>query len=449
MPDLVYGISTYDRDRGNFPYFPLINMFAEQVPTETQTVLQSRPGLENTGTSMGVGPVKALLQIDGILSGQLFGISDNKLYAGSTNLGSINGTGPARLAGFESMIFATQGLGLYRYNGTTLATVATPDSFSVLDLCVGASRLIVINKDTGKFYWSDVLSDTIAALSFATAEKSPDKLKACLYLGDVLILFGSETVEFWPSTTDAANPFQPLIGRVFPVGIRDTGCVSTFGNTFAWVTNKNQVCVENPDNVISLPDLNAKIEASTSVSLWSFWLEGIEFLALRLDTATFVYCSKSQTWSEFTSYGQTNWIPRCYGGTSFGSGIDGNLIRWASVHTDFGSHLERRFRAGMPIDNGTQHITNVTLRVNPGQSPYLTGDYADPTVELRVSKDGGFNFDNWRDRSLGINGKYRALVQWHSLGFYSNPGFFAEVRVVDPVPFRVSRMTVNEPYGNI
>lgn len=447
--DVVYGTSAFTRERGNFPDLPVVNMFAETVQTEQHPALQSRPGLANSGTAMGVGPVKSLFQIDGVLDGSLFGLSDNKLYKGTTNLGTVNGTGYGRVTGFDTFVFANQGASLYGYDGTTFAAVATPGSFDVLTMCVGSSRLIVIDKGTGHFYWSNVLDKNIQALSFATAENSPDKLKDCLFLGDTLILFGTETVEFWPVSTDPNLPFQPMVGRVFPVGIKDTGCASLFGTGFAWVSNRNQVCAADPQNIISFPGLEAKIEASSSVSLWRFQLEGVEFLALRLDTETWVFSQRSGQWSQFESFGQTNWIPQCYGGGYFGSSINGNLIQWTNDHLDFSDILERRFRAGVPLDNGTSPLYNVRLRTNPGQTPYLTGTYADPTVEMRISRDGGFTWTDYKSVALGAAGAYRQWVQFVGLGFFSYPGVLLEFRVADPVPFRVSNVTANEPYARM
>lgn len=446
--EVAYGTSAFERDRGNFPALPVVNMFAEEVPTEGRAALQSRPGLENTGTTLGAGPVKALYQIDGVLNGGFFAISGNQLYKDGVSVGTLDGSDPARIAGYETYIFANQGESLYGYDGTNYTTVSTPDNFSVQTLCVGSSRLIVINKDTGRFYWSDVLDSNIGALSFATAENSPDKLKDCLYLGDTLILFGSETVEFWPVTGSAASPFEPLVGRVFQTGIRDTGCATLFGPAFAWITNLNQVCVSDPENIVSFPGLEAKIEDSVSVSMWTFRLEGAEFLAVRLDNETWVMSTRNQSWSVFESAG-ANWIPQCYAQDIFGSSVNGSLIQWTDDYSDFGSTLERRFRAGVAMDAGSVPLSNVTIRTNPGQTSFLTGTYDDPTISLRTSKDGGHNWSNWRERSLGEQGEYRPRIQWLSLGYFSQPGALIEFRITDPVPFRMSGINANEPYGSI
>ena len=450
MPQLKYGIDTYDRDRGNLPKLPVINMTAEESPIEAAPVLQSRPGLENTGTTLGAGPVTALFQIDGVLGGELYSISAGHLYKDSTDLGAIDGTGPAKIAGFENRVFACAGQSVWDYDGTTLTTVSTPGGFDVTSICIGTSRLIVIDKDTGHFYWSNALSDVVDALSFATAENSPDKLKECLFIGDTLHLFGSETVEFWPaSSADPALPYQPLVGKTFQIGIRDTGCATGFATTFAWITNHNQICVGDHQNVVSSASLDEKLSQSLTASLWTFYLDGVEYLAVTLDDSTWVFSKRASTWTLFESYGQTNWIPRCYSDGVFGSSIDGRLVQWSATYDDFGDLLERRFRAGLSITDGTVPLYLVTLKTNPGQTSYLTGTYSDPTVELSYSKDGGHTFSDYKNASLGAAGSYRKLVRWSSLGYFGSPGILLDIRLTDPVPFRVSDLTANESYANI
>lgn len=423
-------------------------MVVEEVPGEALPVLQSRYGMADEGTTLGTGPVKAIYKVDGVLLGARFAVSGNKFYGDSTELGTLNGSDEASIAGFENLVFATQGGDLFGWNGTLFDDIAVPDDFDVLRLCVGASRLVVIKKTTGRFYWSDVLDDEIDALSFATAENTPDKLLDCLYVGDTLILFGTETVEFWQVTTDPDLPFQPLVGKVYQRGIKATGCASHFSGSFAWVTNKNKVCVSSLETVISTADIEEKIADSSVVRLWNFFADNDEFLALTLDDQTFVFSARSSQWSEFQTAGG-NWLPRCYGGEVFGSSEDGKLIEWIDGYTDFDGTLERLFTAGQPIPAQVMRIDNVILRANSGRTTYLTGVNADPMVELRTSKDGGFTYRPWKEIPLGENGAYRKNLQWRSLGSYSRPGFVCQIRVTHPVPFRVSGLYINEPYGYV
>lgn len=447
---LQYGLSAFTRARGDLPELPVINMFAEEAPTEEDgIVLQSRPGLSDRSADMGTGPVEALFKADGVLDSGLYGISGGSLYKGATLLGAIDGTGSASLAGYEDKLFACAGTSIWGYDGTTLAAVTFPDAASVAKVLVGASRLIALRADTEKFYWSDVLSETIGGLSFASSENQPDRLRDALFIDDILILFGAETVEFWPNTQDANLPFQPLEGRVFERGIKATGCATKFGSTFAWVTDANQVCVTDPENIISKPGIEALIEASTETRLWTFQLEGTEFLALRIDSGTWVFSARSGLWSQFASYSQDNWLPQCYAGGVFGSAINGRTFAWGSGHLDLGGELERRFRAGIPLNAGGVVANNIILRANIGQTPYLVGDYVEPLVELRTSRNAGQTWGAWKPKGMGEQGEYRKKLQWTGLGMFSQPAMLVEFRMTAPTPFRVAGVFVNEPFAGI
>lgn len=449
MADFVYGISTFERRRGDFPQLPVVNMLGENIPVEPGVTLQSRPGLEDSDVVMGEGPVRELFQIDGVLNNGLFGVSGNKLYNGSTEVGTVDGTGNVSFCGYEDYVFVNAGEKIYTYEGTTLAQISFPDDADVSKIAVGASRLIALRKDSGQFYWSEPLGITIPSLNFATAENVPDKLLDLLFIADRLILFGSETVETWPATADQDLPFAPLPGATFPVGIKAVGCATTFGSTFAWVTNYNEVCVGTPENIISDPELQVRISNSTNVHLWVFFVDDNEFLAVTLDNETWVYGLRTQLWSTFKSFGETNWICQCYENGYFGTTTKGALVQWSDDYSDFGSVIERTFNGWIPITAEPLWLANIVLRTNPGTTPFLSGDYENPVVELRTSLDGGRNWYDWQPQNLGTQGSYRARTIWSSMGQFGYPGALVQIRCSDPVPFRVSGLSYNEPFGGI
>ena len=446
---LQFGLSSFERAKGDLPRLPVINMFAEEASTvEGGVVLQSRPGLSDRAADMGTGPVEALFKRDGVVFGALFGVSNGELYRETTSLGTVTGSQAVSMTGNETGLMVTAGGTLRFYNGTTLANVSFPDSANVIKVLSGASRFIAIRGGSGKFYWTEALGSTFDANDFATAESMADGLLDALFIDDGLILFGTETVEFWPNTGDDNLPFVPLEGRVFEKGIKATGCAAIFDASFCWVGNDNVLYTNGPKPIpISDPGLEEKIAATTDCRLWTFYIEGTEFLALRVDDGTWVRSSRSGKWSEMRSAGQDNWIPQCYAAGIFGSSIDGRTMEFNAVHTDLDGELERRFRAGTPLDGGIQSLSNVSLRVNPGQTPYLTGDYTDPIVEMRMSRDSGQTWGDWKAKTLGTQGKYRKKVQWRGVGTFSQPGFLAEFRCTDPVPFALSGVFVNEPFG--
>lgn len=449
MPSLPFSTRHIERARGDLPTLPLENMFLEEAPgEETGVVIQSRPGLSLDTVSMGSGPVDTLFKRDSVLGGTIYGISGGSLYSGSTLVGVVDGDAAFSIAGYENQLFVAGGQGLWGYDGATLAQIAFPDDASVAKVLVGASRLVAIREDTGRFYWSDPLDDDVEALDFATAEGQPDRLLDMLFIDDILVLFGAETVEFWPNTGDATLPFQPIEARTFEKGIRATSCAVIYRSTFAWVGNDNVVYTNGQEpQPISDAGLEEKIAASATCRLFNFFLEGTEFLALRLDGRTFIYSTRTGMWSEFTSYGQDNWIPQCFAGGVFGSSIGGETLAFNGGHSDLGGELERRFRAGVPINGAGQTVNNLSLRTDAGQTPFLSGDFADPVVELRLSRNLGQTWGDWKRKSLGAQGHYRSRPQWRALGMASQPALLCEFRVTDPVPFRVTDVRINEPYG--
>ena len=447
MADLIYGVSSYERKRGDFPELPVTNMLAENVPTEPGTALQSRPGLTDTVITMGSGPVRKLFRADGVLYNTLFGLSGNDLYRWGTYIGTTDGSGPVSFAAYETNIFVNAGASIWGWDGTTYSSIPFPDDANVAKITTGASRLVAIRKDTGQFYWSDVLGSDINALNFATAEKLPDRLKDMLYIGDRLYLFGSESVEIWPATTDPDLPFAPLAGAVMPVGVKETGLAVQFGTSFAWITNHNEVCVGSPDNIISEPELQVRIKESMEHSLWTFFVDDNEFLVVRLEDETWVYGARSGVWSKFTSHGEDNWLPLTYDEQYFGLSNTGNLARWSTAYNDFGGPIERSTRAWIPITAESVLLSNVIMRTNPGTTPYIEGTYSEPVVELRTSRDGGKLWQPWKQRSMGPVGNYRRKIFWSSLGMFGYPGVMVEIRNSDPVPFRISGLAYNEPFG--
>ena len=250
-------------------------------------------------------------------------------------------------------------------------------------------------------------------------------------------------------STDQDLPFQPLPGATYPVGIKSVGCAAQFGSSFAWITNYNEVCLGTPENIISDPELQVRLSQTTNASLWVFFVDDNEFLAVTLDDQTWVYGLRNQLWSTFKSYGESNWVCQCYENGYFGTTVGGALAQWSDDYSDFGGILERSFNGWVTLTGEPLWLSNVVLRTNPGTTPFLAGEYQNPIVELRTSQDGGKTWQNWQAVNLGVQGNYRARTFWSSLGQFGYPGVLVQVRCSDPVPFRISGLSFNEPFGGI
>lgn len=446
--DLPFGLSAYSRQRGNIAELPVVNMFAEKAASEGRVVLQSRPGL-SVDTTIGNGPVNGLFQRDGILSGARVGVSGASLYVGTVNLGPIDGGGYVSFAGDEQELTVCGGGTIYQTDGSTLTAMDFAyDAARVLDL---AGYNLAIKAGTGRFHWRLWGVNTWDELDYATAENEPDALLDGLAIDDYLVLFGTETVEFWPKTGDSELPFAPTQGRVFEKGIRATGCCAAFDNTAAWVTSKKQgslVCkAGNVPTVISNAGVEELIANSETCRVDSFFFEGHEFLRVRLDRTDRLYDAQTGEWGEWASWSRDNFAGlSIIQGPYFGDDTDGTIWAFNAAHSDNGGVLERRFRAGAALD-GPAVIDVLKLTANVGQTPNLSGDYADPVVEMRTSDDGAQTWSDWESTELGAQGAYRQRTEWRRLGMFDDPGIVIEFRCTDPVPFRVSRVQVNPKSG--
>lgn len=459
MPDLAFGTSAYSRTRGNLPELPVINLFAEKAPTEqTGVVLQGRPGLV-AGDIIGTGPIRGIFQSAGVIGGERYIVSGNKLFRDGVEHGTITGDGPVSFAASETELLVNAGASIHRTDGTTFSTVTFPDSANVTKVLFFGGLFIALRKDTHQFYWSDVLDGTTwDGLSFASAENQADWLYDALIVNDALLLFGAESVEFWAKTGDADLPFSPVEGRLFSKGVVAPGCAVAFDNSAAWIgrvgpevdggTLSLRVYIAGNEPMgISETGIEERLDLSETWSLWTFQFEGHEFLVVRLDQGSWLFDAATRQWCEFQSFARDNWRARCGLGGLFGDDETGQLWTLGPGYEDAGDVLESRFRAGTSIRGGSVTAKNIRISLNPGETGYLTGDYVDPTVEMRTSRDAGRTWGDWRQESAGAQGEYRTRVEWRRNGMFDDPGILAEFRITDPIPRRFSMVSVNEPSG--
>ena len=435
---------------------PLVNMFLEQAITEPkQFSLLSHPGLTEEGSEYGIGPIGALFRKDGVLTGVRVAISGSALYVNGTSVGVVAGPLVPSIAGNEVGVVATAGGDAGFFDGTDFSAITFPDDANVRKVVEQGGRFIFLRDGSGAFYWTEVLSDMlngsneveVEALNFATAESETDTLVDAVPFEDAIVFGGTASIEFWVKTGDPELPYTPSTGRLFDKGVRATGCMAKFDNTFAWVSPDHIVYrAGNVPERISDAGIEELIEASATCRVEAYFFEGHEFLKIHLDTACIEYDAQTQQWAERKT-GIGNFIGGpVIDGPVFGSTEDGKLYE-TSAYADLGSYHERSFCVFAPINGGALPIDNLRLRTNPGQTDYLNGDYQDPTIELFTSDDGGMTFDEPFPEQLGEAGQYRREVEWRALGSADYPGFFAKVRVTDPVSFRCSGAFINELHG--
>jgi hypothetical protein len=433
-------------------------MFVEKAETsENQTVLQSRPGLGVLVTN-GSGPINGLFAKKGTLGGDVFSISGTALYRGTSAVasGTIAGTGPASMDGSDTELLVTRGSTMRSYKAAGIANVTFPDTAAVRALCFIGSRFVAVRGDgafPGRFYWSNLLDGrTWDALNYATAEREPDDLLDIAPLGDNIWLFGAQTVEAWSNTGDSTLPYTRLENVAFDKGIYSTGCVVRADNSLIFTgSNCTVYRVADVPTRISEHWLEEKIRLASTVSMFTHWRDGHEFVAVRLDGttgSTYEYDCATQEWHE----NQTNggqWIvsSACMVGevVYLGHHTTGQIMGW-SEWDDLGVQLERRFPFAQQLDQPAS-VDRLSVWANTGTTTVLTGQGSDPKLEIRWSRDAGNTWCDYKPLALGTAGQYRTVPELRRLGQFDFPGFLGEGRCTDPVDLRISAVKINEPGG--
>ena len=453
MPSIAYGAGAYKKDNGNLPPLTLINMYLEASKTSEQGVaLISRKGLGLLAEN-GSGPINGMFCKPGTLSGDVFSISNTTLYRGTTSLGSVAaaGSGVARIAGGFGEMLLTRGSDLMRYNGTAISTPTFPDTADVRAVAFIGSLFVAVRADTsGKFYWSDPLDGSSwDALNFATAEREPDSLLDIEVLGDNIWLFGQQSIEAWAHTGDADLPFTRIEQVAMDEGIFSTGCVVPADNSLFFVSSKRLFyrLGEVPERV-SDNGIEERLQASTTCRLFTSWYQGHEFIHIRLDDETLNYDCSTREFCEFQTDGG-QWIASHAAMSGkvayFGHSSTGELMGWDGWD-DMGDEMERRLSFAQQLD-GPAFLDVIRVWANAGATDLLEGQGSEPVIELRLSDDGGRTWGEWMDEDLGAQGEYRHVPEWRALGMADFPGVLGEIRVTDPVPFRLSAIKINDKGG--
>lgn len=106
------------------------------------------------------------------------------------------------------------GGGVQSLHGVTIPTgdpaLAVSTLNSYVFVALGGTRQIDFIKP------GEVIIDP---LLFASKESAPDNLVDVQRVGDVMVVMGSKSVEFWSATGDSAAPFAPIQGRTLSRGV--------------------------------------------------------------------------------------------------------------------------------------------------------------------------------------------------------------------------------------
>lgn len=298
--------------------------------------------------------------------------------------------------------------------------------------------------DTQAFYQS-ALGDlsTWPALTFSTADASPDNIVAIKDIHREVIVFKSKHIEFWVNAGLAGFAFQRLDGVLPEAGTLAGAAIAKCGESFVWLgqtaQGTRQVLQLNGYvvRVVSTAAIEAQLAQYESVSdavAYSYQQQGHLFYVLSLP-------SGNATWVLDLTQSEKGGLPLWHQRAAFANGVFSR--HWAQTGAEFGTgtntNIVGDFRNGnlyslnldQPLDNGVQRRWMRTWRALPKptfqpvrfscltvgmETGIQVPDGTAPQLELRWSDDGGHNWSSSVIVPAGPTGATAQRVQFKRLG---------------------------------
>ena len=285
-------------------------------------------------------------------------------------------------------------------------------------------------------------------------------------LNDELVIFGSQSVEFWQVTSDANGPFAPVVGRGYERGCIARDTVAFADNGLFWVGDDLVVYrVGSVPTRVSSSSIEDKIRQCadpTTLTAIVVQFEGHEFYVInipgvgsfaydlsRLGVQAQAYGDSYQRgeWQEWQSEGFDTFrghVATMLNGVAYVGDVE-TADLWVmkvGAYTDAGGALKREGSLFIKVEEGTPRCLNLVLHCVVGQGNAVDPG-ANPVVEMRFSDDQGQNFTGWKAATLGKQGLYRTRAFWQRLGLLRAPGRLVQVRCSDPVNVVFSHVELN------
>ncbi|MBX3703994.1 MAG: hypothetical protein KF822_09490 [Steroidobacteraceae bacterium] len=275
----------------------------------------------------------------------------------------------------------------------------------------------VMLMESGRLYWSTDGS-TWNALDYANAEYSPDAGRKIVALGNVLIIFGAKTIEYWAPTGNVDLPFEPIPEAVIRMGLRSSrAAVMIDGQVYFWGAPDNGTqglfTLDGTTPVrLSPPDLELILSVANVLTptVSGFSIQGRKVIALQMVPSDEVY------WLDLASGAITRIPP----GSPFSGRCeyisDGIAVYGLSEARDNHFRLDpTTFDATVERELITDHVVTPDLdrfTVDKVRLDVAAGG----NVALAVSRDGGQTWGTERSAPASAGQGVRGTVSFDRYG---------------------------------
>jgi hypothetical protein len=249
------------------------------------------------------------------------------------------------------------------FTTTQLSTSFNPNAISFPNGCKSmtycASRFVADDPASpGRFRWSAAGDGTSwAALDFATAESNPDGLSCVFEANGQLLMFGTQTIEFWaPAAAGASGqlPYQRVGGANIQWGTNAIDTIRKCNDSVVFMGrnqggNRQIVQLKGYQaQVISTADIEQEIQndAGADAATALFYVaNGHPFYILNLSDRSWVFDLRTNAWQRFSTDGgryAAQWCQPAWGQIIVTDYRDGRLYKVdPSVYTDDGNTMIR------------------------------------------------------------------------------------------------------------
>lgn len=402
---------------------------AEVDGTRTPAILKTPPGLKNTNIRFGTPETPNTSPVRGTYNceGNFFAVVGNYLYQIDNNLhstqrGYIPGTGRVEFAhnqqsvGFQLVIVNGSSGYVYDTFTSTFSQITDEGYPGAINAVFIDGYIVQIDPSRRFAFNSDVANaKSYNTLNRFTSEVAPDLLVSLAVNNNELILFSARSIEFF-QTTDAS--FQPFRTKRITLtrGCAGRYTVANMDNTVYWLGDDGIFYVMagySPVRISTRP-IEESIRGLDWANAFSFVWESDGHKVCYwtfLNGPTFGFDVSSKQWHRRKSMGLERWRPvsMTYWNNKWYAGDFQHPILW---EVDWDYMLEgtdpfdcERITGVISDNQNYLLISRVELIMETGQieTPSQTPDNY---VRLQYSDDGGYNWSNWDQESIGAVGQY-------------------------------------------
>lgn len=437
----------------------LINAYAEALQGGARGALVRRrvPGLDAIAVSTHVG--MRGMHYDG--NGTLYIAQADRLSKITMTLGAYALADLGELPGLGRVTFARNNKApvpdilcvtendVYEVNNAAPPSALGEGNLpQPLTVCFIAGYFVFAIRD-GRVFFSAINDTTVSALDFGKAENRPGGILGAYPYGEMLMLAGPSSIEFWQNAGNATgSPFSRA--AVIPRGIASTFAIAGFENGFSsivFVGDDNGVYILDggySPRKISSPDLDTLIERVGDKSLLDVTVSvtsGHNWAAVTGPGFTWEYEVATGLWHERKSYERDNWrgisSAMAFGGWIVGDRETGQVWKMNAEARKEGAEPLVMTIVSQPASGFPNRVAipRADFDFIVGQG-LVTGDEpvdTDPVVLISWSDDGGQTFGTPVERKLGPIGRFGNRVSINRCGVAGSYGRVWRLDVSDPV----------------